>query len=409
MTTNILVKHEDAIEVREVLKKFQEGYTNRNLDNLDRYMTDLFIHDDSIITVGTSRSEWCFGLDDLKGLIEGDWKYWGDLVIDFENSKINSKGNTAWFLADSTISWNSSDDYDEWCADLVSDYFEQEGRFINYKPMSKLAMMNLKLAFLVKSSQGNKGCNVPLPVRLSGGLIKKNGKWLINKLQFSTPMSSYPEWKIDRNNFDSLKYYNQIKEKMSNFNEKLHKESKENVIEVLNDLQVHYLNKNTDAKNTIKNLFLSYDDIYVVDPNENPAAIGSKDIEKIILQQREKWDEMILDINESIISTEGDIATIVTSGIFKKTLSPDELLLKEWSRIKETLQKVGNGEDKLFEVQKQIAYTFKELSFGEESLWEFRFEALAIKEDNKWKFHNIQFTFPSLHVFEGNYNMTPLL
>lgn len=409
MTSKILVNHEDVIEVREVLKKFQEGYTNKNVEVIDSYINDLFINDDSMITVGTTRSEWCFGIDDLKGLIESDWKYWGNFVVDFENAKINSSSNTAWFLADSTVSWDSPDDNDEWCEDLVADYFEKEGRFINYKTMSKLAMLNLKLAFIVKASKGNQGNNIPFPIRLSGTLIKKNDKWFIKRLQFSVPMSSYPEFRVDRDNIDSLKYYSKIKEKMIEFNEKYSEESREDIIEVLNDLKVDYLNKTANVKDTVNNLFLSYDDIYVVDPNENPAAIGSENIEKIILQQREKWDEMILNIDESIISTEGDTATIVTSGIFKKVLSSDELLLKEWNNIKETLQKEGKGEDKLFEAQKQIAYTFKELSFGEESLWEFRFEALAVKEDNKWKFHNIQFTYPSLYVFEGNYSMTPLL
>ncbi len=77
--------------------------------------------------------------------------------------------------------------------------------------------------------------------------------------------------------------------------------------------------------------------------------------------------------------------------------------------MKATIQKEGNGTDKLFEAQKQIANAFKELSFGEEALWEFRFEALAVKEDGKWKFHNVHFTYPALYVFETNYSMTPML
>ncbi|MCM1989170.1 nuclear transport factor 2 family protein [Oceanirhabdus seepicola] len=409
MTRKILVKPEDIIDIKDVLRRFQEGYTNRNVDNLDNYMNDLFINDDRIITVGTSRSEWCFGLNELRELLESDWKFWGDIVVDSENSKINSKDSTAWFLADCTLTWDTPEDFDEWCEDLVADYFEKEGRYINYKLMSKLAMMNLKLACLIDSSHGKKGLNVPLPVRLSGGLIKKNDKWFINKLHFSTPMSSYPEWRIDRDNVDSLKYYNEVKERMIKFNKKYSGESRETIIELLNGLQIKYLCKTANVKDTIKNMFLSYDDIYVVDPNENPAAIGSENIEKMILQQREKWDEMKLNINESIISIEGDTASIVSCGLLKKASTSDELLSKEWNNIKETLQKEGKGTDKLLEVQKQIAYAFKELSFGEESLWEFRFEALAVKEENKWKFHNIQFSYPSLYVLDGNYNMTPLL
>jgi len=196
---------------------------------------------------------------------------------------------------------------------------------------------------------------------------------------------------------------------MSKYNESYHADSREAIIEALNNLQANYLNKSATIEDTIKNMFLSYDDIYILDPNENPAAIGSESMEKLISEQREKWNEMQLSINEAIIRTEGDTALIVTNGIFKKVLSSDEILSNEWDKIKETLQKEEKGEDKLFEAQKQIAYTLKELAFGEECLWEFRFEALAIKENNIWKFHNLQFSYPSLYVFEGNYHMTPLL
>lgn len=409
MKTNILLNQDDSIQIRAVLKEYQVGYTNRNLNTIDEYMKELFLNDDNIITVGTSSTEWCFGLEEVKGLIESDWNYWAALTVDIENSKINSKGNTAWFLADCSIKWPSGEDLDEWCDDLISDYFALDGQYVNYSKMTKLAMINLKLALLVKLSQSNTGEARPLPVRLSGGLIKTEGKWLINRLQFSTPMSSYPEWRIDKNNADSLKDYNAIKEKLSKFNVKLSNAFREEILETLNALQQNYLSKTANVKDTVNNLFLAYDDIYVVDPNENPAAIGSENIEKMILKQRDKWDQMVLDLNEAIISSDGDTATVITCGILKKTTCTEDFLESALYNIKETLQEDGKGEDKLFDVQKQIAYAFKELSFGEESLWEFRFEALAVKLDHQWKFHNVQITFPSLYVLEGDYKMTPLL
>jgi len=407
MTSNKLVKQEDIIAVKEVLKKFQEGYTNRNVEVLDTYMKELFIDDNSITTLGTSRSELCFGLEDLKGLIESDWKYWGNFVVDFENSKINSNGNSAWFIADSTVNWADPDDDDEWCEDLVDDYYEEKGRYTNYKPIAKLAMLNRKLAFIVQETHTSKGSS--FPVRLSGGLIKENDQWLINKLQFSMPMPSYPEWRADNDNADTLKYYNEMKEKMAKSNDKPHDESRASVIETLKELQMNYLNKDADVNDTVQNLFLAHDDIYLVDPNENPAAFGKESIETMIVQQRDKWDEMTLNVDESIISAEGDTATIVTNGLFKKTLTSDEFLENEWQKVKETLQKEGKGADKLFEAQKHIAYAFKEFAFGEASTWEFRFEALAVKENDKWRFHNVQFTYPSLYMFDGDFSKTTLL
>ncbi|QUH30060.1 nuclear transport factor 2 family protein [Vallitalea guaymasensis] len=409
MTSQSLINNETIMQVKSVLQKFQKGYTDKDIDNIDSYMNDLFIKDDKIITIGTSRSEWCIGLEECKGLIESDWKYWGDLVINYENAKINSEGNTAWFLTDCTISWDSEDDFDEWCEDLVADYFEEKGRYINYNQFSKMAMLNLKLALIIKSSQGNKGKNIPFPIRLSGTLIKTNDKWLINKLHFSVPMSRYPEWRVDNDNIDSLKYYNQIVQRMSKLSKEHNNQSCESIRELLNTLKENYLNKKLDILDTVKDLFAAYEDIYIVDPNEIPVAIGIEDIQKMIQIQREKWDDMELNIKEAVTNIEGDTANIITNGMFKKCSTLDQLLQKEWNNIKKTLQKEGKGEDKLFQAQKQIAYVLKELSFGKESMWEFRFDAMAVKENDTWRFHNIQFTYPSLYVLEGNYDMIPLL
>lgn len=398
------------IAIKDVLKKFQEGYTNRNSETLDSYMEELFIHDDSILTIGTSRSEWCFGIDELKELIDSDWKYWGNVKVNYENSIINSKDNTAWFLADCNLTWNDTpEDFGEWCKDLLSDYYGDEGRFIRFNKMSKLTMLNIKLALLLYSSNHKKGAGVVNPLRLSGTLINKDNKWLIDMLHFSVPMPSYPEWRIDKNNPDSLKYFNEVKEKMSKYNESNPSEARVAITKVLTELQTSYLNKAIDVKAAVGNLFSSYDDTYIVDPNETPAAVGNESMEKLISEQRAKWDDMQLSIHEAIIRTYGDTALIATNGVFKRVLDSDMLLSKEWDKIKETLQKDGKGEDKLFEAQKQIAYALKELAFGEESLWEFRFEAVAIRENNVWKFHNLQFSYPSLYVLEGNYSMTPLL
>ncbi|GKX30355.1 hypothetical protein SH1V18_28350 [Vallitalea longa] len=405
----LLDNNKITVEITKILEKYQKGYTEKNIDNVDSYMKELFIDDDSIITIGTSRSEWCFGLEECKKLIESDWKYWGEFKIDYENAKINSKGNTAWFLSDCIISWDEEEDYNEWCDDLVADYFNENGRFINYNSLSKVAMLNLQLAFILKSATGFRGINVPFPVRLSGVLTNKKNQWFISKLHFSVPMSSYPEWRIDYDNMDSLKYYNQSVQKLKNFQYGTNGQSRKSVIELLSTLKDNYLNKSYNVVDTVINIFSKYEDNYIVDPNENPAAVGKEKIKDLILMQREKWSEMELNINESIIKIEGDTAIIVTNGIFKNNQDSEELIKDEWNNIKDILQKDGKGEDKLFEVQKKIAYTFKEVSFGEKSSWEFRFDAIAIHQDDGWKFHNIQFTYPVLYMLEGNYNMIPLL
>ncbi|MEI5908336.1 hypothetical protein WAK64_14860 [Bacillus spongiae] len=402
------LNQEDVIKIKKVLTKFQAGYTKRNVEVLDDFIGEVFVQNERMITVGTSRSEWCFGRNELKELLKSDWMYWGNLTVNIENAKINTKGNSAWFLADSTISWDTTEDAEEWRQDLVDDFFKKNGRFVHFSPAARVAMLNEKLLFIMKSFAHKQKEPLTFPIRLSGGLVRQDQSFRINRLHFSVPMKSFPEWRIDKNNPDSLKYYNQIKKRMLHYNELFDDECREEITELLHNLRAHYLGK-TNPTQLIKKLFSSYDDNYVVDPNENPAAIGNNHIEKILILQRQKWDEFVLNIEEALIHTEGDTASIITSGIFRKSFLSNEFLQKELHGMKETLQKEGKGEGQLFKAQKQIAHTIKELSFGEEALWEFRFEATAIKEKGKWKFHNLQFTYPSLHLFEGNYRMIPLL
>lgn len=406
---NKLMNQTDIEDVRQVLRKFQEGYTNRNVDALDDYLKELFIDSDKMITVGTNRSEWCFGLKGLRGILESDWKYWGNLHVDVESAKINSKDDTAWFVADCQMQWSEEETFDEWCAIILSDYYGKEGRYIGYKTESKLAMMNVKLTLLMKIASIGISNDLPTPIRISGGLVREDNTWHINRLHFSIPMPSYPEWRIDPDNPDAIKYFEQAKENMLKHQKSFNTDSRSSICQLLTGFQSCYLDSESSTNLVVNDMFLPYDDIYVVDPSEVPAAIGKGPIGEMIKIQRDKWDSMTLNIDESIIGVEGDTAFIITNGIFKKNTPTEEFLEKEWERVKATIQKEGNGTDKLFEAQKQIANTFKELSFGEEALWEFRFEALAVKEDGKWKFHNVHFTYPALYVFETNYSMTPML
>lgn len=69
----------------------------------------LFVSDDSLEIIGTnassvSRDEWCIGLADARELIEGDWLYWGDLLLDIDEANIHERGDVAWLSVPGTVS-----------------------------------------------------------------------------------------------------------------------------------------------------------------------------------------------------------------------------------------------------------------------------------------------------------------
>jgi hypothetical protein len=90
---------DDIAQVRQVLGRFQDGYTTRDVSKLDEFM-ELFSPDDvELIGIGASvrgGNEWFEGLEAIREIVESDWTYWGDVVIDVEGARITVLGDVAW-------------------------------------------------------------------------------------------------------------------------------------------------------------------------------------------------------------------------------------------------------------------------------------------------------------------------
>jgi len=96
-------------EIKAVLVKFQEGYIKRDITLLESYINDLFVKDEDVCIIGTSAVhpggyEWCTSIEEVKKLISDDWKTWGDLRMDIDNTLISINENTAWVALKGTVS-----------------------------------------------------------------------------------------------------------------------------------------------------------------------------------------------------------------------------------------------------------------------------------------------------------------
>ena len=96
---NEIVQMNDIAQVRQVLGRFQDGYTTRDMSKLDEFM-ELF-SDDGVELIGIGASvrggnEWFEGLEAIREIVESDWTYWGDVIIDVEGAKITVLGDVAW-------------------------------------------------------------------------------------------------------------------------------------------------------------------------------------------------------------------------------------------------------------------------------------------------------------------------
>lgn len=78
------------------LKKFQDGYSRRDPNEIDAFMQSLY-STENILILGTMPNEVYIGYEAASQLVKSDWESWGDCRFDIDSANISVSGNTAWF------------------------------------------------------------------------------------------------------------------------------------------------------------------------------------------------------------------------------------------------------------------------------------------------------------------------
>jgi len=82
-------------EVILQLQKFQDGYTKRDVSQVEAFMQSLYSRD-NILILGTMPGEIFKGYKRASYLVESDWESWGDCKFVVDSANISSSGNVAW-------------------------------------------------------------------------------------------------------------------------------------------------------------------------------------------------------------------------------------------------------------------------------------------------------------------------
>lgn len=121
------------------LKLLNEYYEKRDPENADACIDETMLAD-KLLILGTNPSEIFYGREGAKCLLQGDWKYWGKLVLDVERTALSQASN-----------------------DL---YFVMRGQI-------RLDIWHFRI-----------------PIKITGVLEKRNKLWYISKMQFITDLNS---------------------------------------------------------------------------------------------------------------------------------------------------------------------------------------------------------------------------
>jgi len=173
-------------EIIKTFKTFEEGYTKRDADKIDTFMT-LFSgrEDTQMIGIGATEPgeyEWFTGKEEIKEIILSDWEYWGDVKFDIDNMRISQNGETAWFSLCATLAQIESND-ETWgfFAQRMKDMLEDEAQSAHDR-IFEAAHFGVR-----RVREKNLGAGYPWKMVITGVLVNEGG-WKIHTLHWSMPV-----------------------------------------------------------------------------------------------------------------------------------------------------------------------------------------------------------------------------
>jgi hypothetical protein len=183
------------VSVRELLQKFQAGYTRRDPTALDGFM-QLFVEGGELELIGTNavetgKDEWCQDQAAVRELVARDWQYWGDVVLDVENAHITVRGEVAWMATTGTVTDTipAQDKYEGFLA-YSAEVLKEENRSAQDK-MLAILRLGSDLALSLPLSE-----TCTWPFRWTAVAVRQGGAWRFQQMQFSFATTRAPDVRI---------------------------------------------------------------------------------------------------------------------------------------------------------------------------------------------------------------------
>ena len=382
---------DNYMEIREVLGKFQAGYTERNVDKVDDFIEELFVKGENTYVLGTSTSELCLGTEKVKELVRGDWEGWGDVKIDLEKAQIGIEGNGAWFATAGSVRYTfeySPEKYDRHVG-FIKEMVEEP----KLTPRQKISFINWALSLMYhQRTQGRR--EYFWPMRLSGTLIKNDGKWKFMHLQFSMAKANFPDERFE-NSKEHLEDYNKQKVTFKLY--------KNNQIDIetrgfLKTLETELIGPQNISKETVCKYFAADKLPYIIAP-ENKWYSGCEMVRDFL--ESYAGSKLSLDLEDAIASNIDGVVWVTATGTLQRELTEDSLAEAALEEIDKLFNSNITSEEKLFNAHRSVSYVLKESASGIKHTCPIRLTAVILKGNDGLVFHNIHFSYPFYWILEG--------
>ncbi|MDK2981420.1 MAG: hypothetical protein PWQ55_1767 [Chloroflexota bacterium] len=177
-------------QVREVLGHFQELYLARDAGRLDEAMR-LFVDSDEVEMLGIGAQqrggpEWFQGPQQVRDIIAGDWRYWGEVHFDVPGARISLREDTAWLTASGKLVQTVEHE------EAMEQYLQQMREMLDVlqgtHAKADSVMMEVIHFGLRRLREWQLGPGYAWPLVLSAVLVRDQGKWKFHTLHWAMPV-----------------------------------------------------------------------------------------------------------------------------------------------------------------------------------------------------------------------------
>lgn len=178
-------------ELMELLEKFQQAYSVRDLSRAEEFIEEVFVKNEPVY-YGPSPAEQCVGAGRILRLIGYDWTVWGDLKLDFDSLVCHEYGDAADFVLTGFVDWVV--DKETFLGRTMMDVKDLVLRGGDAEQLL-YTLSDLSTKMLMEAGRGEQHI---LPVRFSGMAVREDGRMKISHLHLSYPTQNYPDCRIYR-------------------------------------------------------------------------------------------------------------------------------------------------------------------------------------------------------------------
>lgn len=381
----------DYLEILEVLSKFQDGYTKRDIEKIEDFVGEIFVKGNETSILGTGTGELFLGVEQVKTLIRDDFEYWGDMNIDLENVHIENINDSAWFAAQGTVKYTFKDTDQRY--DSYLNFIKNKAEEPGLTPRQKITFINWALA-LTYHQRLEEQREYLWPLRLTGVLIKEMNKWKIKHLNFSMPQANFPDERFESSKDYIESYINQNELVDKYVNNHMTTELKT----LLKNFQTDLIGHNDISRNVI-NKYFGAENIPNIIATDDQCCIGVEQVKEFF--NGTYGSTLSLDLEHAIASKSGEITWVTAWGTLKQTITEDELDKQVLGELERLFKSQLTSKAKIFAAHRSTAYALKESSSGENYTCPISLTAIILNHKEKYIFQNIHFSLPFSWILEG--------